>query len=742
MAEPAGPADSTEFRYGVAVAVVGVAATLNLAVRRWLPDVSPLLFFPTAIVVAAIAGGIRAGFLATILAYVVVAFVYVTPPPEVVGPHICIRMLLFAVEGGLLTLIAANLGSPRRPPTRSADAPHAWPSRHGSALVIVAAALAIKLLCFDGLSRPYPFMGLFVAVALAAWAGGLVPAIIATILAAVTVNWFWLEPRFVIGVSRHDFTPLALFVFEGSLIAVACTWLYDWWTAVRHQGSGRYRQLLEAVRDYAVFQLNTAGRVATWNTGAQHILGCTEAEALGRSFAEFATAEDRAAGTPAADLAEATAAGRSERTGWRERSDGVRFWAETVITPDGNGSGYAVVIRDVSVRRQSEEASRLMDEKLRQAQRLEAVGKLAGGIAHDFNNLLTIILGNLELIREQKTANEMTRGLLDDVRDAGQRAAVLTRQLLAFSRRQPVQPRPIDLNAVVTDMGSLLRRTIAEHIVLVTDLRPGLGPILADPGQLEQVVLNLAVNARDAMPRGGTLTIRTAEVRVAAADLPADVEGAPGQYVVLAVTDTGHGMDEATKARIFEPFFTTKPIGKGTGMGLAIVYGNVKQAHGWIAVDSRPEMGTTFRVFLPRAEGSIVRESAPAPALERSRGSETILLVEDEPPLRDLARRTLEAAGYTVLACGDGRAAMEASRHFTGPIDLLLTDLIMPIVNGRELAALIKPERPGIRVLFMSGYTESTVANLGPLEGGEELLDKPFLPVDLTKKVREMLDRK
>jgi CheY-like chemotaxis protein len=313
--------------------------------------------------------------------------------------------------------------------------------------------------------------------------------------------------------------------------------------------------------------------------------------------------------------------------------------------------------------------------------------------------------------------------------------------LLSFSRRQPVEPKRIDVNAIVADMGSLLRRTIAEHIRLVTDLEPGLGSVLADPGQLEQVVLNLAVNAKDAMPQGGTLTIRTNEVGLAAADLPADADGPPGRYVVLSVTDTGHGMDDATKARIFEPFFTTKEVGKGTGLGLATVYGIIKQANGWVSVDSRPGGGATFRVYLPRTAGQAEEAPGPQSPAAASRGSETILLVEDESAVRDLAKRTLEAAGYTVLTCPDGKTAEEASRRYTGTIDLLVTDLIMPFVNGRQLAKTLIRERPGLRVLFMSGYSESVVAGLGPSQSEEELLDKPFVPGDLTRRVRKLLDK-
>jgi two-component system, cell cycle sensor histidine kinase and response regulator CckA len=652
----------------------------------------------------------------------------------------------------VLAVVGADLGRDGRDATARRRWTRAWPIRYGAALMIVALVLGLKVSFFDLLARPYSFQLLFATAAVAAWAGGLGPGLVAVAVAAVAVDWFWLVPGFRAGLPPREVGRLISFAAEGAAVAFACTRLSDALARPTPADSGtpadRLQRLLAAVRDHAVFQLDAAGRVLTWNAGAERILACPEADAIGRPFADFAVPEDRAVGGPVTELREAADTGRSERTGWRQRADGTRVWAETVITlteptdSDPGNSGYAVVIRDVTARRQAEEVARETDEKLRQAQRLEAVGRLAGGIAHDFNNLLTIILGNLDLILDHDTSADLTRGLLDDVRDAGRRAAVLTRQLLTFSRRQTVAPRRVDVNVVVTEMGSLLRRTIGDHITLVTDLRPEIGPVLADPGHLEQVILNLAVNARDAMPQGGTLAIRTSEVDLPAAELPADAEGPPGRYVALTVADTGVGMDEATKARIFEPFFTTKEIGKGTGLGLATVYGNVKQARGWVAVDSRPGAGATFRVFLPRAEGAADAAVVPPPAQERPRGSETVLLVEDEPALRDLTRRILESAGYTVLTCSDGKAAVEASHHFSGKIDLLVTDLVMPVVNGRQLAETLKAERRRLRVLFMSGYTDSTLAKLGGLMADEDLLDKPFVPDELARKVRQMLDRK
>jgi PAS domain S-box-containing protein len=749
MADSAGPADRTDaasphstwFGYGIAIGVVCIAATINELVRRHVAADTPTHLYPVAILVAAVAGGFRAGLLATVLAAVVGVFGTEQPMVALGHPQAARQLAVILLEGVILSGIGGDLDSIHRLRKR------VWPIRYGAALVLVSVVLAVKLAMLDTLSRDYPFGLLFAAVAGAAWVGGLGPSLMATAIAAATADRFWLEPAHGFGWPSQPTIRLVMFSIKGTVLGLVCTRFHDAWAAGRRRqeqhlaAAARYRHLLEAVRDYAVIQLDQAGRVATWNAGAARILGWSEADVLGRPFAEFAAAEDRMAGAPAVELREAATTGRSERSGWRERADGTRFWAEVVITRGGDG-GYAVVLRDASTRRQAEEAVRANDEQARQAQRLEAVGQLAGGIAHDFNNLLTVILGNLDLILEHDAPHEMHKTLLDDVQAAGRRAAILTRQLLAFSRREPSAPKRIDLNAIVADMGSMLRRVIAEHIMLKTDLRPNLGPVLADPGQIEQVILNLVVNSRDAMPKGGTLTIRTSETDVSARDLPADAESSPGRFVVLAVTDTGHGMDAATRARIFEPFFTTKEVGKGTGLGLATVYGNVKQAKGWVAVDSQVGKGSSFRIFLPRAEGTADVIISPSPAEPMLRGSETILLVEDEPPLRDLARRALESAGYTVLSCPDGQAAVEASRHFSGPIDLVVTDLVMPVMNGRQLASELRRTRPKLPVLFMSGYTESTVANLGGLDAGEELLDKPFVADDLTGKVREMLDRK
>ena len=381
-----------------------------------------------------------------------------------------------------------------------------------------------------------------------------------------------------------------------------------------------------------------------------------------------------------------------------------------------------------------------LEEQLRQAQKMEAIGQLTGGIAHDFNNMLTVIIGYSELMLQRLKADDPLRSEVEQVKEAGVRASLLTRQLLAFSRKQVLQPRVLDLNAVLTNMDRMLQRLIGEDIDLVTVPAPGLGRVLADPGQIEQVIMNLAVNARDAMPQGGKLTIETANVELDEAYARQHGPVQPGPYVMLAVSDTGCGMDAETQARIFEPFFTTKEVGKGTGLGLSTVYGIVKQSSGDIWVYSEPGRGTTFKIYLPWVEGAVdTVEPGVAPARD-VRGSETILLVEDDVGIRRLVRQVLAERGYWVLEAIHGTHAIQISEQNTVPIHLLATDLVMPGMSGRELAEHLKPSRPNMKVLFMSGYTDKAIVHHGELDPGTAYLQKPFTPDALARKVREVLD--
>jgi signal transduction histidine kinase len=382
-----------------------------------------------------------------------------------------------------------------------------------------------------------------------------------------------------------------------------------------------------------------------------------------------------------------------------------------------------------------------LEDRLRQAHKMEAVGRLAGGVAHDFNNLLTVIRGNTDLLIDREGADDFHRKCLEQIQKAAVRAVSMTRQLLAFSRMQVLQPRILDLNVIVVDMGKMLPRLIGEHIEYSFSAEPHLASIKADPGQIEQVILNLAVNARDAMPGGGKLEVRTKNVVVNSEEAAKRPPMIPGSYVLLSVTDTGHGMDEATKAHIFEPFFTTKEVGKGTGLGLATVYGVVKQSGGFIWLISSPGNGATFEIYLPQAAGSVAKPEAETRPSAIPGGTETILVAEDEAGVRELACQFLRVKGYTVLEAAGGHEALEIASRHSGTIHLLLSDMVMPRMNGGDLAARLKAARPGIRIAFMSGYSEFSRGDLGKDFPEAPVLQKPFSPASLVEIVREGLTR-
>ena len=427
-----------------------------------------------------------------------------------------------------------------------------------------------------------------------------------------------------------------------------------------------------------------------------------------------------------------------------EAFDGVQKTILNSAVPlrslDGAILGAILVHQDISDQRAAQEALRRSEEQLRQAQKMEAVGRLAGGVAHDFNNLLTGILSYADLVLQELHADEPIRADLEQIRHAGERAAALTRQLLAFSRRQVLQPRVLSLNTSVAELEPMLRRLLGADVTLETALDPALGYVLADPGQLEQVLVNLVVNARDAMPNGGRVTVATANLQLQAAD---DARGngvRPGAYVTLSVSDTGVGMDVPTQARIFEPFFTTKGAGKGTGLGLSTVYGIVEQSGGHIAVESAPGRGATFTIFLPRHVGAAANDGAREDRRGLPSGTETLLLVEDEAAVRGSVRRLLERQGYTVVEARHGADALRIVESGEWPIDLVLTDLVMPEMGGRELVERLRARQPALKVLYMSGYTERAVTVDGVMPPDTGFVEKPFTIEQLARRTREILD--
>ena len=418
------------------------------------------------------------------------------------------------------------------------------------------------------------------------------------------------------------------------------------------------------------------------------------------------------------------------------RKDGSPFWNALSIAPifeDGRLTHFVGVQTDIS-------AFKNMEQQLRQSQKMEAIGHLAGGVAHDFNNLLTVINGCCELLRADGPLPQTIGGLVDEIHKAGERAATLTRQLLAFSRKTVLQPRVLSINDLVTDCERLLGRLIREDIRFATSLAPATGLVRVDPGQMEQVLMNLVVNARDAMPLGGRLTIETYDVSFAPGQSRPHAELAAGRYVMVAVADTGCGMDKVTLGRMFEPFFTTKPVGKGTGLGLAMVYGIVKASGGHVTVTSELGRGTTFKLYIPVVDEA-VRTPTPASRSGLPGGTETVLIVEDEDGVRSVARQALQAHGYNVLEAADGVAALDLCRDHDGEIDLILSDVVMPRMGGRELTESIGDLYPDMKVLFTSGHTDDAVVRHGVREAGSDFLQKPFTITALLKKVRNTLDR-
>jgi PAS domain S-box-containing protein len=516
-----------------------------------------------------------------------------------------------------------------------------------------------------------------------------------------------------------------------------------------HRGSeDQLRRLVDGAVDYAIYMLDPDGHIRTWNAGAARIKGYRADEVIGRHFSMFYTAEERAVGAPARVLEAAARDGRYEAENWRVRKDGSRFWASVVIdavrASSGTLLGFAKITRDVSERLDAQQELEDTRARLAQSQKMEALGQLTGGIAHDFNNMLHVVLGCIDGLRRQMAGREPALlAQLDMAQDGARRAATLTRQLLAFARRQPLKPEVIDPNRLVGGMSDILRRTLGETIAIETVLAGGMWSVSADANQLESAILNLALNARDAMPAGGRLTIETANTHLDAAYAEVHDEVTPGQYALIAVSDTGSGMARDTVERAFDPFFTTKEAGAGTGLGLSQVFGFVKQSGGHIKIYSEPSQGTTVKLYLPRhvdAPGAAVAVpaavDAPAP---HGGGGESILVVEDDEPARVSCAAMLRELGYTVTSAPDGAGALKLI-DADPAIALLFTDVGLPGgMNGRQLAEAAQRRRPALKVLYTTAYARNAIVHHGRLDPGVELLVKPFTYADLAAKIRAVL---
>ena len=573
--------------------------------------------------------------------------------------------------------------------------------------------------------RPYTiFIG---AAALATWFGGLFPGILSALLGSLSAFHF---------VPAHGVAGYAGFVCVTALVVAIAAQLSEAQSQLRNT-STQFDGMVQ-ISDDAIMTIDEQQRVTLFNAAAERIFGYSASEVLGKPLDSLLPERYRAM-----HAAHVKGFGTSpevlrsmNRRGiiWGLRKDGEEFPAEASISKftSDDSQVMTVRLRDISERQR-------LEEQLRQSQKMEAVGRLAGGVAHDFNNLLGVIVGNAYLIEANSGDPGQVRSATEQVMAAAEKAGVLTRQLLAFSRKQVMRPEVIDLNRITDDLNKMIPRLVGEDVDVRILHGKNLKPVKADPNQIEQVIMNMVVNARDAMPNGGKLTIETNNVHLDA-DQARRNDVQPGDYVLLAVSDTGHGMDEKTRSRIFEPFFTTKETGKGTGLGLATVYGIVRQSNGCVWVYSEVGQGTTFKVYLPATSGTaaeLTYAHAPEPS---TFGTETILLVEDEDALREVLVRVLKAKGYNVLSSSHARDAFDLIRLHGGPINLLITDVILPEIRGPQLAEQLSKIYPDMRILYMSGFTDNALMHSGSLPQSTLFLQKPFTPDVLLRRVRDILD--
>ena len=516
-------------------------------------------------------------------------------------------------------------------------------------------------------------------------------------------------------------------------------------------GERHFQLLVQGVKEYAIYMLDPEGRIATWNSGAERIKGYRAEEIIGEHFSRFFTEEDKQEDLPMRSLRQAVADDRYEREGWRIRKDGSRFRANVVIHPirddAGEVIGFAKVTRDVTERRLAQDMLDKAHEQLLRAQKMEAVGQLTGGVAHDFNNLLTIVIGNLETA--QRNLGDLSEGIasrlkrsLDRAMRGARRAAILTERLLAFSRQQPLDPKPVEVNEFIAAEVEFLQRSLGETIEVEAVGSAGVWAVEVDRHQLEAALLNLAVNARDAMPAGGKLTIETGNAYLDQDYCQANPEVEPGQYVLIAVSDDGAGMTKEVMDRAFDPFFSTKGAGRGSGLGLSQVYGFIKQSKGHVKIYSEPGEGTTVKIYLPRLLRDIDRDDEReqlAQAVEGS-GNETILVVEDDGDVRAYFVEVLRDLNYRVLSAHDAVSALGLIDQDGIGIDLLLTDVVLPGLNGRQLAEKAQDRRPGLKVLFTTGYSRNAIVHQGQLDAGVEMIQKPITREGLASRIRDVLD--
>ena len=616
---------------------------------------------------------------------------------------------------------------------RSGLSPRAQPPAlvgYGVAVLLVGLSTLVGL-WFRPATYHSPYLFFYAAILISLLYGGFGAGLASTFLSALLVNLLFQPPY---GQFSHDLPDLARGSYFCLSFGFIC-WLVD---TRRRRAEGQIQtqhQLLDMAAA-PVIMCDEDDRITYWNKRAESVYGWNEEEAIGQHLTELL---HTVLPEPIQDIKrQLTSVGQWSGELKRTRKDGSAAFVSSSWTL--RRTGRHGLTRLESGHDLTEQ--HLLEEQFLQAQKMEAVGRLSGGVAHDFNNILMIIIGYGDLLKEQLGSDEQQRRMIDEILKAANRAASLTHQLLAFSRKQILMPKVVDLNNVLADLGKMLPRLIGEDIDLEIVPGNGLGRVMADASQMQQVVMNLVVNARDAMPDGGRLTIETANTEWdEKSGREYSIEAKPGPFVLLSVADNGIGMDRETRAHLFEPFFTTKSVDKGTGLGLSIVYGVVKQSGGFIWVDSEPGQGTTFKIYLPRIEAEETNASPTNVPPKSRRGSEIILLVEDEQGVREAISHFLRGQGYTVLEAHNPTVAIEIAQEQSKPIHLLMTDMIMPEMNGRELARQLTATRPEMGVLYISGYTDRAIAGGTTIDANMNFLQKPFGFDVLGRKLRDILDR-